>query len=68
MKKYRYQIQINLEGWEEGDDPEQTLEQLLGVFYNRAKSAKWLKTVASASLTTEGQGYVAWLEDGKVTT
>ena len=68
MEKYRYQIQINLEGWEEGDDPQQTLEHLLGVFCNRAKSSKWLKTVAAASLTTEGQGYVAWLDEGKVTT
>ena len=59
-KKHHYQISIELGGWEEGDDPEKMLNELIGVFCNRAKSSKWLKSVMKASLTAEGQGYVAW--------
>jgi len=67
MKKCQYQITINIAGWEESDDPEKTLTEIVGIFCNRAKSAKWLKSNMTASLTQEGRGYVAWLEEGKVT-
>lgn len=65
-RKFRYEISLELADWVEGDDPEQILEEIIGQFCIRAKSAPWLRSVIEVSISQRDRGYVASHTGGRL--